>query len=160
MKKIFENEYQISRKFLKEYVYGVLCKKVLIIGITISLIGALFSFFTTSQNKYIIITSSIIALVTSIITPIITIKELENLSRRLNNGKIEKTNIKFSNNIIMKEGKAHLEFEYNQITKIVYTKNFIVLKTSNNSAILVLKSGFLKGTKQEFIKFIEEKIIN
>ena len=160
MKKIFENEYQISRKLLKEYVYGVLCKKILIIGITISLIGTLFSFLTTSQNKYIIITSSIIAFVTSIITPIITIKELENLSRRLNNGKIEKTNIKFSNNIIMKEGKAHLEFEYNQITKIVYTKNFIVLKTSNNSAILVLKSGFLKGTEQEFIKFIEEKIIN
>ena len=56
------------------------------------------------------------------------------------------------------EGKVHLEFEYNQITKILQTKNFIVLKTSEQSAILVLKDGFLKGTENEFLKFIEEKI--
>ena len=77
--------------------------------------------------------------------------------KRLNNGTIEKTNVKFLNNIVMNEGKVHLEFEYGQITQIVYTKNFIVLKTSEQSAILVLKNGFLKGNETEFLKFIKEK---
>lgn len=58
----------------------------------------------------------------------------------------------------MDEGKVHLEFEYNQITKIVETKSFIVLRLSENSAILVLKDGFVKGTQEEFSKFINEKI--
>ena len=50
-----------------------------------------------------------------------------------------------------------LEFEYSQITQIVHTKNFIVLKTSEQSAILVLKNGFLKGNETDFLKFIKEK---
>ena len=61
-------------------------------------------------------------------------------------------------NIVMNEGKVHLEFEYSQIIKILQTKNFIVLKTSEQSAILVLKDGFLKGTESDFIKFIENKL--
>lgn len=91
-------------------------------------------------------------------TPILAVKQLEETEKRLNNGIIEKTNVKFSDNIVMNEGKVHLEFEYNQITKILHTKNFIVLKTSGQSAILVLKDGFLKGTESEFLKFIGEKI--
>ena len=116
-------------------------------------------FFVMDQDKsYMMLTAGIIAGVASIMTPILTVKQLEETEKRLNNGIIEKTNVKFSNNIVMDEGKVHLEFEYNQIIKILQTKNFIVLKTSEQSAILVLKNGFLKGNENDFIKFIEEKI--
>lgn len=60
----------------------------------------------------------------------------------------------------MNEGKIHLEFDYKQIKKIVNTKNFIILKINNKSAILVLKNGFVKGNKKDFIEFIENKINN
>ena len=60
----------------------------------------------------------------------------------------------------MDEGKIHLEFDYKQIKKIVNTKNFIILKINNKSAILVLKNGFVKGNKKDFIEFIENKINN
>ena len=157
MDNLFENEYKMETKYYKEYVYNVLCKKTIIMGFIIALIGILFFFLTSSQNSYIVLTAAIIALISAILTPIITVKQLEEAEKRLNNGSIEKTNIKFSNNIIMNEGKVHLEFEYSQITKIENTKNFIVLKTSNQSAILVLKNGFLKGNETEFLKFIKEK---
>ena len=157
MSKIFENEYTMETKYFKEYVYNVLCKKTIITGFIIALIGILFFFFTNSQNSYIVLTAAIIAGIASLFTPIITTKQLEDAEKRLNNGKIENTNIKFSNNIVMNEGKVHLEFEYSQITKIVDTKNFIVLKTSEQSAILVFKNGFLKGSETEFLKFIKEK---
>ena len=60
----------------------------------------------------------------------------------------------------MNEGKIHLEFDYKQIKKLVNTKNFIILKINNKSAILVLKNGFVKGNKKDFIEFIENKINN
>ena len=157
MDNLFENEYKMETKYYKEYVYNVLCRKTIVIGFIIALIGILFFFLTSSQNSYIVLTAAIIALISAILTPIITVKQLEEAEKRLNNGNIEKTSIKFSNNIIMNEGKVHLEFEYSQITKIEDTKNFIVLKTSNQSAILVLKNGFLKGNVTEFLKFIKEQ---
>lgn len=157
MDNLFENEYKMETKYYKEYVYNVLCKKTIIMGFIIALIGILFFFLTSSQNSYVVLTAAIIALISAILTPIITVKQLEEAEKRLNNGSIEKTNVKFSNNIVMNEGKVHLEFEYSQITKIENTKNFIVLKTSNQSAILVLKNGFLKGNETEFLKFIKEQ---
>ena len=56
--------------------------------------------------------------------------------------------------------KIHLKLDYKQIKKIVNTKNFIILKINNKSAILVLKNGFVKGNKKDFIEFIENKINN
>ena len=158
MDNIFENEYKMKSKFYKEYVYNVLCKKTIIAGFGIALIGIILFYLVPINNPYIILTAAIISFISAILTPIITIKELEKAEKRLNNGRIEKTNIKFLNNIVMNEGKAHLEFEYNQITNIINTKNFIVLKISAQSAILVLKNGFIKGDKEEFLKFIKEKI--
>lgn len=158
MNELFENEYKMENKLYKEYVYNVLCKKTIIIGSIIMILG-IFMFFVMEQDKaYVMLTAGIIAGVASIMTPILVVKQLEETEKRLNNGIIEKANVKFSDNIVMNEGKVHLEFEYNQITKILQTKNFIVLKTSEHSAILVLKDGFLKGNESDFIKFIKEKI--
>lgn len=157
MENLFENEYKMETKYFKEYVYNVLCKKISIIGFIIALIGIIFFCFTSNQYSYIVLLASIIAFFTAILTPIITVKQLEKAEKILNNGTIEKTNIKFSNNIVMNEGKVHLEFEYSQITKIVYTKNFIVLKTSQQSAILVYRNGFLIGDETGFLKFIKER---
>lgn len=154
----FENEYTMNNKFFKEYVYSVLHKKTIIIGLIVMFIGILFYIFVDKEKATIVITAAIIAGIAALLTPIITVKQLEKTEKRLNNGIIEKTNVKFSNNIVMNEGKVHLEFEYDQIIKIVQTKNFIVLKTSEYSAILVFKNGFLHGNEKDFLKFIELKI--
>ena len=158
MENLFENEYIMETKYFKEYVYNILCKKMIITGYIVALIGILFFLFTSSQNSYIVLTAASIAFIATILTPIITVKQLEESEKKLNNGNIEKTNIKFSNNIIMNEGKVHLEFEYSQILQIAHTKNFIVLKISKQSAILVFKNGFLKGNEKEFLDFIEKQI--
>lgn len=158
MNKLFENEYIMETKYFKEYVYNVLCKKIIVNSIWLALLGILLFILMEGTMSYMILSAMIILCIASIFTPIITVKQLEETEKRLNNGVIEKTNVKFSDNIIMNEGKVHLEFEYSQITEIVQTKNFIVLKTSEQSAILIFKNGFIKGNKQDFISFIEEKI--
>lgn len=158
MENLFENEYLMERKYYKEYVLNVLCKKIIITGLLVMIFGLIFIAFVGLEDAKIVLTAAIIAGIASILTPVVTIKQLEDTEKRLNNGKIEKTKVIFSDNIVMDEGKVHLEFEYNQITKIVETKSFIVLRLSENSAILVLKDGFVKGTQEEFSKFINEKI--
>lgn len=158
MDDFFENEYMMNNKFFKEYVYSVLHKKTIITGLIVMFIGILIYILMGKEKATIVITAAIIAGIAALLTPIITVKQLEETEKRLNNGIIEKTNVKFSNNIIMNEGKVHLEFEYDQIIKIVQTKNFIVLKTSEHSAILVFKNGFLQGNEKDFLKFIELKI--
>lgn len=158
MENLFENEYLMERKYYKEYILNVLCKKIIITGLLVMIFGLIFTVFVGLEDAKIVLTAAIIAGTASILTPVVTIKQLEDTEKRLNNGKIEKTKVIFSDNIVMDEGKVHLEFEYNQITKIVETKSFIVLRLSENSAILVLKDGFVKGTQEEFSKFINEKI--
>ena len=158
MDNFFENEYTMETKLYKEYVYNILCKKTIIVGLVVTILGIILFFMINREHSYIMITTAIISGIVTIFTPIMTIKQLEETEKRLNNGKIEKTNIKFLDNIVMNEGKVHLEFEYNQISKIEETENFIVLKTSGQSAILVLKNGFLKGNEHDFKIFLEDKI--
>ena len=158
MEIFFKNEYTMETKYFKEYVYNVLCKKIIRSGVIIGVIGILFFAFVHSKVAYITLTAGVIALLSAFFTPVVSAKELEKAAKRLNNGNIEKTKVKFLNNIVMDEGKVHLEIEYNQITEIVQTKNFIVLKTSEQSAVLVYKNGFIKGNENDFMKFIDEKI--
>lgn len=158
MDKVFENEYTMETKYFEEYVYNVLCKKLIIGGTIVFFLGLIPIIITNRNTIYECLFWFCIIAFPTIMTPGITAKNLEAAEKRLNNGKIEKTVVKFLDNIIMDEGKVHLEFEYNQITKIVQTKNFIVLKTSEETGILVFKNGFVKGNENDFMKFIEEKI--
>ena len=156
---MFENEYTMNRKLTKEYVFKIIGKRMMIIGLSIFLLGIIMFLLFDDNIKYVMLTCSFIALFCAVMTPIIMVNDLEKISKRFNNGKIEKTKVIFNENITMDEGKVHLEFEYGQIKQIVETNNFIVLKLDTNSAILVLKQGFTKGNQEEFFKFIKSKII-
>lgn len=78
---------------------------------------------------YVMLTCAIICLFTAVISPIIMIYNIENTSKRINNGKIEKTSVEFDNNIKMNEGKVHLEFEYSQVFKNSANPKFYSIKT-------------------------------
>lgn len=155
---MFENEYTMNKALTREYVMQVLGMKTIIPGLAIFVVGLVLFLIEKNNLGYVMLTSSLIGLFCAVVTPIMMINNLENASKRINNGNIEKTHIKFDNNIVMDEGKAHLEFEYNQIIKKVETNNFIVLKLGDSSAILVHKKGFTRGNLEEFISFISDKI--
>ena len=152
---MFKNEYTMNRKLIVEYVFKIFGTKTIIRGIFVFILGLLMYLIEGDSLGYVMLTCAIICLFTAIISPIIMIYNIENISKRINNGKIEKTSVEFDNNIKMNEGKVHLEFEYSQVSKIVQTSNFIVLKLGKQSAILVYKNGFTEGSENEFMKFIE-----
>ena len=154
----YVNEYTMNKKYINEYTYFVLCKPLLIMGLLIGVLGICCFLIFKGEPRKLCLLGGVFALITALIAPITTSKEIYENSKRLNNGRIRKTKVVFKENIVMDEGKAHLEFEYQQITKIVKTKNFIVLKLAKNSAILVFKDGFVKGELNNFITFIETKM--
>lgn len=152
---MFKNEYTINNKLIKEYVFCILCKDIIIWGLILSIL--LFMLFLLDNALYINLVLCFLILLFIIFFPFMIIKKLEDNEKILNNGKIEKTSILFDEKIIMDEGKVHLEFEYSQIKKIKQTKNLIALMINKESAILVNKNGFIKGNNDDFMKFIKEK---
>lgn len=146
----------MSRKLYKEYVYGPLLKKDLIF---LSIFTILIFIINYNTGQLLENLDLIIVLILVIIfIPMGQVKILENYNKRLHNGKIEKTVITFDKNIVMDEGKQHLEIGYSQISKIVETKSLVVLMMGRFSAVIVYKDGFTKGTLEEFKQFIDKKI--
>ena len=154
---MFRNEYLMDKALIKEYVYRVLGKKMMIIGTLVFILCIIIFIFDEGDTKYLMLIVGLIGLLCSILSPILMRRTIEKASKRLNNGKLEKTVIEFGKKIKMTEGTAKLEFDYEQIRKIKYTKNFIVLRIEKDAAILVYRNGFKKGKEEDFIKFINEK---
>lgn len=152
---MFINEYKMNKELYKEYVYKYLRKNIIIVNLILAL-GLFVEWFLF--RSWICIFVGVIIIVATLIDPIIIINNFMKNSKVLGNNKIQKTSVKFDENIVIDEGKTHLEFEYSQIKKISETKNFIILKLAKTSSILVYKNGFVEGTEKEFIEFINSKI--
>lgn len=151
----FTNKYTLNDKLIKEYVYKILCKKIIITGIILTILSLLL--FVILKKDYMIVIS-LISLITTLLTPQLTIKQIKETSKKLNNEKIEATTITFANNIVMTEGKNHFEFEYTQIKNIIQTKNLIALTLTKQTAILLTKEGFQNNNTKNFLEFINNKI--
>ena len=155
---MFKNEYTFDRKLIWEYVLKTVGIRMIVIGVLLFLVGIIMCPCYIGVMKRVTLLCSAYGLLYAIFMPMVVVRNVEASWKRLNNGKQEKTEVLFGDNIIMNEGRVHLEFEYEQIKKIRETKNLIMLGLGKSSAILVYKSGFTEGTKEDFMKFIQEKI--
>lgn len=157
---MFINEYTMNKQLYKEYVYQYLRKNIIIVNLILSL-GLFVESFFVYEDLYarcICLGAGVIIILATLVDPIIVVNNFIKNSKVLGSNKIQKTSVKFDENIVIDEGKIHLEFEYSQIKKISETKNFIILKLAKTSSILVYKNGFVEGTEKEFIEFISGKI--
>ncbi len=160
----FENRFYADRTVLKEYIKHVFCKTTRIMGIilmAVSLCGfglSLFAGFKVSESLLFIF--CFFGGVLIYCYYFFVVREMQKQSGNLHGGVLPPTVIKFGDKIEMTEGKIHMEFEYQQIIKIYKLPNLYALMIGRNQAILAAKDGFVKGTKEEFERFIEEKIRN
>lgn len=155
---MFKNEYTFDRKLIWEYVLKTVGIRMIVIGVLLFFAGIIMYPWYIGVMKRVVLLCSAYGLLYAIFMPMVVVRNVEASGKRLNNGKQEKTEVLFGDNIIMNEGRVHFEFEYEQIKKIRETKNLIMLGLGKSSAILVYKSGFTEGTKEDFMKFIQEKI--
>lgn len=155
---MFENHYLMNEKLYLEYVSKALYKKIIRLGVVLFILGVVLYYFNYSNDlRYSMLALIFVGLYTIVFVPVLYAKKLVEYSKKLNNGKIETTIVKFNEKIEMDEGLCHLEFDYSQIHDIMETKNFIVLRLTEYSSILVFKDGFINSNKEDFMKFIKEK---
>ena len=121
---IFENEYIINKKITTE-VCKTLLRKLTIIGLVLgifNIIMYILSLFYLKESNNFILIIGIGCLVSAIISPYINSKRTIDYYRILNNGKIEKTIIKFEDKIKVYRGTNYSEYEYSQVISKVETK--------------------------------------
>ena len=158
----FENRYYADQAVVKEYTKHIFCKTTRIMGMILMIVSlcgfglSLFAGFKASESLLFVFCFFGGLLIYCYY--FLVIREMKKQSDHLHGGILPETILKFGDKIEMTEGKVHMEFEYRQIIKIYRLPNLYALMIGRSQSILAAKDGFVKGTKEEFEKFIEEKI--
>lgn len=153
----FVNEYYMDNAMLYSYVFKILCKKAFLLGLSMCAFLGVGFFLVGVDLLYKLKFAILFFVLMEILLPITYIRTFKKAEKRLHQGEQIKTIVTFNENITMDEGNNHLEFSYNQITKIRYTKQVWALMLGKSNAIIVKPTGFTQGTAMEFKQYIEEK---
>nr|WP_288828412.1 YcxB family protein [uncultured Clostridium sp.] len=157
----FENRYYSDKLMISEYVHKILCKRIYIMGAVVAPIALIMTGITLIRQDYILTAvfgvCLFILIFTILITPPMTIRQMQEYDRKLNNGKKNEAIIQFGEKISISQGTFFLTIEYSQILKTYELRNSFVLMFTKNSGIIIDPNGFTKGDFSDFKEFISKK---
>ncbi len=158
---MFENRYYSNDKMIREYIIKIICKKLIIMGCIISVVGILLC-ITVALDQDILkfgvfLTATFIVIITTALTPFITLKDYKRNEIALNGGKKHETFVLFDDKISLSEGTFKIEVEYNQINAIHILKNSCVLMFGKTNGIMIEQNSFTKGTFEGLLLFLKQK---
>ncbi|MCD8189730.1 MAG: YcxB family protein [Clostridiales bacterium] len=157
----FENRYKVNELMLREYVYKVVSRNIVLMSVGVFLLGAVVLVVATANKDYLLLgvagVCMIIAVFAGMLTPQLVLREIHATSDRLNNGKKCETVVRFGEKITMEEGATSMQFDYTQITKIHNLKHSYVLMLGKQNGIMLSKTGFMNNDFKKFRQFIQEK---
>lgn len=160
----FENRFYETDKMIKEYVYSVLCRKLIlwnVILILASVVLGIFSYINFTEFSLAAATFAFCVGVAEIFAvPILTFKSIKNSNERIHNGKTFETIVRFNDNIEMVEGKFSIAIDFSQIIKVYELKYSFVLMFGKKNAIILSPEGFKDITYEEFKTYINKVCIN
>ena len=154
------NEYYMDNSMLYSYVFKIICKKAFLIGLMVCFFLGVGVFLVGIELLYKLNYAILFFVLMEILLPITYIRNIKKAEKRLHQEEHRKTIVTFGECITMDEENNHLEFSYNQISKICYTKQVWALMLGKYNAIIVKPTGFTQGTAAEFKQFIEERCKN
>ncbi|MEQ3306076.1 YcxB family protein [Fusobacterium varium] len=165
MEILFENRYYSDKKILTEYIKDVHCRYLRIIGFFFMLVAMIYTYLILFKMKSLRLVMAALTIVIFIVSlrlifyHLLYLKNMKKSSLNLHNGQTPESILQFTdNNIVLKEGKISMEFEYNQIKKIKEYKLIYVLMIGKRQGLILKKDSFSIGTFEEFKKFINEKM--
>lgn len=157
----FENRYYSDKLMISEYVHKILCKRIYIMGAVVAPIALIMTGITLIRQDYILTAvfgvCLFILIFTILITPPMTIRQMQEYDRKLNNGKKNEAIIQFGEKISISQGTFFLTIEYSQILKTYELRNSFVLMFTKNSGIIIDPNGFTIGDFSDFKEFISRK---
>lgn len=158
----FENRYYADYTVIREYTKHVFCKTTRIMGMILMIVSmcgfglSLFAGYTVSKSVLFI--CCFLGGLMIYCYYFLVLRAMTKQSDNLHGGTLPEMIIKFGDRIELNEGNVQMEFDYKQIIKVHNLPNLYALMIDKNQSIIVAKGGFVKGTKEEFEKFIREKI--
>ncbi len=155
---MYKNEYLMDKKLIHEYVFNTMSKYLIIISFFIFSFSIIFFFIDNTYLRFVLLTCGLLSILCSCSSFFLTCYSISKTIEKKNNNSINKIIVIFNDKITIDDGSVKSNVEYDDIVKIKETNNFIMLKLKNDSYVLVLKTGFIKGTKEEFLSFINSKI--
>ncbi|MDP4089119.1 MAG: YcxB family protein [Bacillota bacterium] len=65
--------------------------------------------------------------------------------------------IQFTDNIAIKDGNTTVQYQWEQIDKLIENEKYLILTLKNKLGIRISKDGFTKGTPDTFIQYIKNQ---
>ena len=166
---MFENKYTCTKNYYKEYYkYSYFKKPIMIIlNILLSInfiINLFFIIFPQLSNidihtAQLYIANALVIVCIEIYIYIKNVNLAYNRDLERNNGNdieikliINEDDINISNNL---EKDTNIEFK--NVQKVIKTKNYYILMSKAKLGIALKKDSFIKGTANEFEKFLKQK---
>lgn len=167
-----KNTFIITKEDIREYQYTFIKNNrsniiyyffpilIFLIGIAIIVLG-----FAFSENKLFLYDAIfILIIILEIILYFVKINRIINLEYKrllqLNNGNECYANYTFNEDEIVlfyESINGTRKLPYNQIVKMVESKNFYVIILQNKLILPVKKNGFIDSTEEDFVNFIKTK---
>jgi hypothetical protein len=159
---LFEKKYRQTDQMLSEYVHKVICRKLKWSGTILTLVSLVFLLFTLYRGdnamSMLFGICGAIMLFVVLFAPPLTIRQIQESSRRIHNGNHYETVVSFGDNISIEEGTFSLTVEYSQIQSIHSLKYSYVLMFGKNNGIMVSPEAFTKGSFDDFVRYIHSKV--
>ena len=164
MKEIFKNETRYSKKeynlFLKthEKEFGISEDIFTILGIIFFICFIIFTFIKHVYLTCIFVVILFIAfIVYRIIQPYAVVRK-EFKSKKIKN---EYKNIYYfyKHSFIIKSREGKAKIYYIKINKVLENNTHFYIYLTKKNAFVISKKGFIKGTSEEFSKFIKKKAL-
>ncbi len=166
---MFENKYICTKSYYKEYYKYSYFKKpimiilntILIISFVINVLNVIFPRLSNadSYTPKLYIANVLVILCIEMYIYIKNINLAYNRDLEINNGNdieiklvITEDDINISNNL-----KKNTNIEFKNIQKVIKTKNYYILVSKANLTVALKKDSFIKGTADEFEKFLKQK---
>ncbi|HHX70635.1 MAG: YcxB family protein [Miniphocaeibacter sp.] len=155
---LFENKYDFDDKLLKAYVKTI-TKGSRISALFITVVSAIFSVMEYKNNSktfsIILAGIAVIGLLIFILAIPKTLKQVRNQRNILSKKIIQ---ITFNHMNVFENGNER-KIKFGEIVAILQDNENMYLMLDKTEGIVINKSGFTKGTFEEFKNFIDKKFV-
>ncbi|QQK08571.1 YcxB family protein [Miniphocaeibacter halophilus] len=155
---LFENKYDFDDKSLKKYVKTI-TKGSRISALFVTVAGVIFAIMEYRNNSKIFSAVlggiAIVGLLAYFITVPRTLKNIRNQENILSEKIIQIT----FNHMNIFENNKERKVKFGEIVSVLEDDESMYLMVDKTKGVIIKKSGFTKGTFEEFKKFIDKKFI-
>ena len=158
---IYENRFFCTDEMLKEYIRRVIYRKIFLLGGIFALLALVMLLVTWRDREPVFMAifgvCLFIILVVLLFSPVLTLRQVKEDSRRLHNGQTYESVVRFGDRILMQEGTCSFACDYHQIVRLHKLSTCWMLMFGPRNGIMIVPDHFTIGDPNGFEAFLRER---